>query len=174
MGFSRQEYWSGLPFPSPVDHMLSDLSTMTGPSWMAHMAWLSFIELDNAVVCVIRLASFLWLWFQCFCLLMPFRSTYHLTWVSLTLDMGYLFTAAPAKHSHCFLPWTRLPLLTLNVEKLLSALLHLCSHHYMDVGLLLLAATPDLGRGAAPLSRHPWPQAWDSSSQLLPLTSDVW
>ena len=24
MGFSRQEYWSGLPFPSPVDHVLSD------------------------------------------------------------------------------------------------------------------------------------------------------
>ena len=29
MGFSRQEYWSGLSFPSPVDHVLSDLSTMT-------------------------------------------------------------------------------------------------------------------------------------------------
>ena len=35
MGFSRQEYWSGLPFPSPVDHILSDLSTMTHPSWVA-------------------------------------------------------------------------------------------------------------------------------------------
>ena len=35
MGFSRQEYWSGLPFPYPVDHILSDLSTMTRPSWMA-------------------------------------------------------------------------------------------------------------------------------------------
>ena len=23
MGFSRQEYWSGLPIPSPVDHILS-------------------------------------------------------------------------------------------------------------------------------------------------------
>ena len=22
MGFSKQEYWSGLPFPSPVDHIL--------------------------------------------------------------------------------------------------------------------------------------------------------
>ena len=29
MGFSRQEYWSVLPFPSPVDHILSDLSTVT-------------------------------------------------------------------------------------------------------------------------------------------------
>ena len=35
MGFSRQEYWSGLPFPSPADHILSDLSTMTRLSWVA-------------------------------------------------------------------------------------------------------------------------------------------
>ena len=52
MGFSRQEYWSGLPFPSPVDHILSNLSTMTRPSWVAPPAWLSFIELDKAVVLV--------------------------------------------------------------------------------------------------------------------------
>ena len=32
MGFLRQEYWSGLPFPSPVGHILSDLSSMTCPS----------------------------------------------------------------------------------------------------------------------------------------------
>ena len=38
---------------------------------------------------------------------MPSRNTYHLTWVSLTLDVGYLFTAAPAKCSQCSLPWTR-------------------------------------------------------------------
>ena len=35
-----QEYWNGLPFPSPVDHILSDLSTMTRPSWVAPQAWL--------------------------------------------------------------------------------------------------------------------------------------
>ena len=35
MGFSKQEYWSGLPFPSPVDHILLELSTMTNPSWVA-------------------------------------------------------------------------------------------------------------------------------------------
>ena len=34
MGFLRQEYLSGLPFPSPVDHILSDLSTVTHPSWV--------------------------------------------------------------------------------------------------------------------------------------------
>ena len=52
MGFSRKKFWSGLPFPSPVDHILSDLSTMTHPSWVAPRAWLSFIELDKAVVLV--------------------------------------------------------------------------------------------------------------------------
>ena len=65
MGFSRQEYWSGLLFPSPVDHILSELSIMTRPSWvaldgMAH----SFIELSMPVGHVIRLVSFLWFWFS--------------------------------------------------------------------------------------------------------------
>ena len=50
MGFSRQEYWSSLPFPPPGDHILSDLSTMTCPSRVAPLAWLSFIDLDKAVV----------------------------------------------------------------------------------------------------------------------------
>ena len=35
MGFSRQEYWSGLPFRFPVDHVLSELSTMTCLTWVA-------------------------------------------------------------------------------------------------------------------------------------------
>ena len=30
---------------------------------------------------------------------MPSFNTYRLTWVSLTLGVGYLFTVAPAKHS---------------------------------------------------------------------------
>ena len=68
MGFSRQEYWSGFPFPSPVDHILSELSTVTHPSWVALCSMAhSFTELDKAVVHVIRLVSFLWLWFS-FCL----------------------------------------------------------------------------------------------------------
>ena len=46
MEFSWQEHWSGLPFPLPVGHILSELSTMTRPSWGAlhHMAH-SFTEL---------------------------------------------------------------------------------------------------------------------------------
>ena len=56
MGFSRQEYWSGLPFPSPVNHVLSELSTMTLPSWVAlHNMAHSFFQLEKAVVLVIRL-----------------------------------------------------------------------------------------------------------------------
>ena len=40
-----------------MDHILSDLSTMTQPLGWPHTAWLSFIELDKAVIHVIRLAS---------------------------------------------------------------------------------------------------------------------
>ena len=69
MGFSRQEYWSGFPFLSPVDHILSELSTMTRLSWVAlHGMAHSFIELDKAVVHVIRLISFLLL---CFSVCLP-------------------------------------------------------------------------------------------------------
>ena len=82
-----------------VCHSLLQWTTLcqTSPPWPAHhgwphMAWLSFTELEKAVVHVIRLTSFLWLWFQCVCPLMPSCNTYHLTWVSLTFDVGYLFT----------------------------------------------------------------------------------
>ena len=44
----------------PVDHVLSELSTMTPPSWLAlHGMAHSFIELDKAVIQVISLFSFL-------------------------------------------------------------------------------------------------------------------
>ena len=117
MGFSRQEYWSGLPFPSPVDHILSDLSTMTRPSSVAPQAWLSFIELDKAVVLV-------WLDWLVFCgyrvsvclpsnaLLQHLLSYLGFSYLGrgvslygcsskvqpllLTLDEGYLLTAAPS------------------------------------------------------------------------------
>ena len=51
LGFSREEYWSGLSFPSPVDHILSELSTITCPSWVAlHSMAHRFIELDKVVI----------------------------------------------------------------------------------------------------------------------------
>ena len=46
MEFSSQEYWSGLPCPPPVDHVLSELFTMSCPSWVAlHGMAHSFLEL---------------------------------------------------------------------------------------------------------------------------------
>ena len=56
MGFSRQEYWSGLPFPSPVDCPFS-IFCQTSLPWPTrlgwpHTTWLSFTELDKAVVLV--------------------------------------------------------------------------------------------------------------------------
>ena len=51
MGVSQQEYWSELPFPSPVDYILSELFTMTHPCWVAlHSMAHSFIEL-NKLLC---------------------------------------------------------------------------------------------------------------------------
>ena len=45
------------------------------------------------------------------------HNTYHLTWVSLNMDVGYHFMAVTAKHSHCSLPWTGSPFLTLNAPR---------------------------------------------------------
>ena len=83
---------------------------------------------------------------------MPSRNTYHLSWVFLSLDVRYLFTAAPVKRSRCTLPWTRgisslLPLLTLNVEWLLSALLRPHSHHSLDVDILGISKLKWTGMG---------------------------
>ena len=47
MGFSRQEYWSGLPCPSPVDHILSDLSTMTCP-WFPSISCSGFWKITGS------------------------------------------------------------------------------------------------------------------------------
>ena len=56
----------------------------------------------------------------------------------LTLDEGYLLTAAPP-----------------DLEQLLYALLHPRSHRSLEVGLLLQAATPGLRLGVAPPRQPP-------------------
>ena len=108
---------------------------------------------------------------------MPSCNTYHPIWVSLTLDVGHLFTAAPAKCSCCSLPWTRdisswPPLLTL---KWTSYSLLSCTHtaaarwrwgSSSRAGPL----TSGMGISSRPC---PWPRACGSSSRLPPLTSDV-
>ena len=46
MGFLRQECRSGLPFPPPVDNVLSDLSTMTRPPWLALRCMTQIVSLS--------------------------------------------------------------------------------------------------------------------------------
>ena len=59
-GVLKARILSGLPFSSPVDHNLSELSTTTYLSWVALQVMAhSFIDFEKAVVHVIRLVSFL-------------------------------------------------------------------------------------------------------------------
>ena len=44
MRFSRQKYGSGLPFPPSMDHVSSELSAMTRPSWVALQSRASVIH----------------------------------------------------------------------------------------------------------------------------------
>ena len=118
--------------------------------WLEEQLHCKYRELLNR--CTVY---FLWVWFQCVCPLMPSCNTYRLTWVSLTLGVGYLFTAAPAKPSHCSLPWTRgissLP--PFDLQRGIAPL-----------GAPAPAQPRLLGRGVAPPGHRPWPRAWGSSS----------
>ena len=75
----------------------------------------------------------------------------------LTLDEGYLLTAAP-------------PDLQCGIAFLVPPAPVEHSHHSLDVGLLLPAATPGLGHGVTPLG---CPPSGVGSPRLLPLISDV-
>ena len=97
----------------------------TSPPWPAslgwpHRAWLSYIELDKAVVRVIRLTSFLWLWFQCVCPLMPLATPTILLGFSY-LGHGLSLQGCSSKAQLLLLTLdkgilSQSPLLTLNVE----------------------------------------------------------
>ena len=141
-----------------VCHSLLQWTTFsqTSPPWPVrlggpHTAWLSFIELDKTLVCVIRLASFLWLWFQCVCPLMPSHNTYCLTWVSLGCGVSLHSCSSKAQLLLLTLEEVALPDLGRGVAPLST-----------PVSL----QPPLLGHGVAPLGCHPWPRAWGSSSQL--------
>ena len=84
--------WFAIPFSSEPHFFQNSPPWPVCLGW-PHTAWLSFIELDKAVVHVIRLVSFLWLWFQSVCPLIPSLSAHRLPGVSLTLDMGCLLSA---------------------------------------------------------------------------------
>ena len=123
MGFSRQEYWSGLPFTSPVDHILSELSTMNCPSLWPFTKWLSFIELVKVVVHVIRLLVFCDCGFR---VCLPSDAHCHRLpsyWGFSYLGRGVSLHIAPAKRSHCSSPWTWV------ISSLPLAAPAPCSHH---------------------------------------------
>ena len=130
-----------------VCHSLLPWTTFckTSPPWPSHLgwphrAWLSFIELDKAMVRVIRVASFLWLWFSVSALWCPLATPTDL--------LGFL------------LPW---------VWGISSQLLQqsAATAPYLGCGIAPLSRHPDLGHWVAPLGRRPWPPAWGSSSTLV-------
>ena len=136
---------------------------------------------------MIRLTSFLCVWFQCVCPLMPSCSTYHLTWVFLpwawvclqgccskaqplllTLDEGYLLTAA-VPDLQCVIAPLGPPV---PAQPLLLGLLLSAAGPGLRRGWLLPAAAPGLGLRVAPQGHRPWPWAQGGFSQP-PLTSDT-
>ena len=124
MGFLRQEYWSGLPFPSPVDHIFSELSTMTCLSWLAlHGMAHSFIELDKAVVHVIRLVSFS-------LSIMPSRSIHVVTNHKVSFFMANNSILCVHVHTHTTLSLPIHPVMDsqdASMSSLLQIILYFCS-----------------------------------------------
>ena len=127
---------------------------------------------------MIRLTSFLKVWFQCVCPLMPSWNTYHLTWVSLTLGRGVSLHGCSSK------------------AQLLLLTLHEGYATFPDLKCEITPLSPPaptqpwlLGHGVGPPGHRPWPQscgcsspspllasglgAWGSSSRPSPLASGL-
>ena len=151
IGFSRQEYWSGLAFPSPVDHVVSDVSTMPTRLGWPHRAWLNFTGLEKAVVLV-------WLDWLVFC------------------DYGFSVSAlwCPLQHLPSYLGFSYLGrgVSLHGCSSKVQLLLHTLDEGYLftttppdlergivTLGPLAPMQPPLLGRGVAPPGRHPWPWA---------------
>ena len=93
---------------------------------------------------------------------MPSCNTYHLTWVSLLLGMGYLFpwtwgisSLGRGASLHSCSSKVQLLLLTLNKGYRLTATLPHLERGVAPLGPFAPVQPPLLGCGVAPLSRHP-------------------
>ena len=80
---------------------------------------------------------------------LPSRNTYHLTWISFTLDEGYLLMATPPDLEHGVAPLglsvpTQPPLLGRRIAS--------------------LGSRPDLGHGVAPFGRA---SVWSVAASML-------
>ena len=106
---------------------------------------------------------------------MPSSNTYHLTWVSLTLDVGVSLHGCSSKAQPLLLTLDEGYLLTAAVPDLQRGIAPLgppVPAQPSLLGLLLPAAAPGLGLGVAPQGHHPWPRVPGGFSRP-PLTLDV-
>ena len=148
-----------------MDHILSALSTMTRPSWVAPRAWLSFIELDKTVVLV-------WLDWLVFC---DYGFSVSALWCPLatsTILLGFL------------LPWTWGISLRL-LQQITAAAPYLgrgvSPHHHLSwPSTWSSSSRPSCARAATAAWTWGWscwppprPQAWGNSSWPLPLEHGV-
>ena len=150
---------------SPGDHILSDLSTMTRPSWVAPWAWLSFIELDKAVI----LVWLDWLVF-CECVSVCLPSDALLQHLPPYLGFSYLGRGVSL---HGYSSKAQPLLLTLDEGYLLTAALPNLQCGTAPLGPPVPVQPRLLGRGVATPCHGPWPGAWGSSSHLPPLASGL-
>ena len=69
MGFSRQEYWSGVPLPSPISYISSLYISVSTPCWIYHLKISSPIQLPFLLMAsfTVRLAWCSPICFFCFC-----------------------------------------------------------------------------------------------------------
>ena len=131
----------------------------TSPPWPACLGWphrhglVSFRQ--GCGPTVIRLTSFLWVWFQCVCPLMPSCNTYHLTWGLLPWTWGI---SSPLLQQSA----TTASYLGRGVSP------HRCpSWPWMWNSSSRPSgahAATRLGCGVAPPGFCPWPRTWGSSS----------
>ena len=104
-----------IPFssgPHSVRSLHNDPPVLGCPTGMAQFHWVR----QGCGPSVIRLTSFLWVWFQHVCPLMSSCNSYHLTWVSLILDLGYCLLV----HTKPMSSQPEIPLITYLVPRALS------------------------------------------------------
>ena len=147
--------WFAIPFssgPHSVRPLHHDPPVLGCP-----VGWLSFIELDKAVVLV-------WLYWLVFC---EYGFSVSALWCPLvtpTILLGFLLPWAWGISSR--LPQQSAPAAPyLNKGYLLTAALPDLQHGIAPLGPHVPVQPPLLGHEVAPPGRRPWPRTWGSSSQ---------
>ena len=66
MGFSRQEYWSGLPFPSPVNEEIECQMPSNQLVFDTHLVTIFFFFFPNLFFCSLIIPEFFQLSLPCY------------------------------------------------------------------------------------------------------------